>query len=140
MKKSLLAVGLCALIMAWAGMAVAGGVVQGFTWLPYADEFGTDPATIGTKIYVGVEPGVYGNSEDAGIGTTTYDLDNLYCETTYYVAATHYNRDASTIGDVESEKCPEVTFTTEDCVFITFNPMPPLLDPVKLSIPKFKRR
>ena len=71
----------------------------------------------GTKIYIGTESGVYSNSEDAGIGTEVYTVDDLLPATTYYFNATHYD------NGIESEMTAEVIYTTPD---IDFLPMPPI--------------
>lgn len=66
----------------------------------------------GTKIYVGQSPGNYTNSVDCGTGTTC-TVDNLYGNTLYFFAATHYFK------GVESEFSNEIQYTTPG---VTFNP------------------
>lgn len=89
---------------------------KGFSWSAAPDP------TWGTKIYIGTAPGVYPNSEDAGVGTTTYSVANLLPGTTYYITATHYNSKG-----YESEYAKEVVLTTEALPTLTFNPLPPVL-------------
>ena len=92
----------------------ANAAEASFQWTAQPD------ATWGTKIYIGTEPGVYSNSEDAGVGTTNYTVDDLLPGTTYYFTATHYD----TYGN-ESVYAAEVSTATST---IGFNPLPPIPD------------
>ena len=117
-------------VLFFSSHVAAGGLEQGFSWTAPDNASAT-----GTKIYVGTETGVYPNSEDAGVDTTTYNMDDLTCETTYYVVATHYSTEYTEV--YESDMCPEVSFTTPACMAIIFNPMPALPDPAVMPIPLF---
>ncbi len=92
-------------------------------------KFGWDMAPVptwGTKIYIGTESGVYTNSEDAGIGTNTYSMQNLEYETTYYFVATHYE------AGEESEYSNEVIWTSPVPPPPTsFDPLPEILDLIR---------
>ena len=89
----------------------------------------------GTKIYIGTNSGVYDYSEDAGIYTTEYTLDNvLEYDTTYYFSATHY--DLASGG--ESPYAEELVWTTHSPDSILFNPFVRKKEhPIKSYIIKF---
>lgn len=140
MKKTSAIIMLLILSVLVSGISWAGGVSQEFSWNVYSDEFDRDPAIVGTKIYVGTSPGVYEWSVDAKLGTTSGTVDDLYCEKEYFVAASHYSTEATGKGMLESELSPEISFTTIDCIVITFNPPPPLPEAKKLGIPIFKKK
>jgi len=97
-------------------IANAGGASVPFQWAQ------TPSNTWGTKIYIGIEPGIYTNSSDAGINTTSYTLENLDYNKQYYFSATHYD---PALGE-ESGYAPEVAYTTELVPSITFEELPEL--------------
>jgi hypothetical protein len=96
---------------------LAGGSTVDFRWGQPPD------ITWGTKIYIGTESGNYVNSENAGINTTEYTLENLEYSTQYHFTAVHYDSNG-----IESEYAPEVSFTTPDVPGVTFKPLPEILD------------
>ena len=100
-------------------MAYAGGSSVNFSWVK------ADNPTWGTKIYIGTEPGVYTNSEDAGKNTDVYHLVNLQYSMKYYFTATHY------LDGVESVKTEEISFTTEDQPETTFSPLDEIIEAIK---------
>ena len=132
--NSYFVVSLCIGILFWSLIgktSFAGGLSQSFSWSVYSDNSNTDPTIVSTKIHIGTEPGVYSNSEDAGMNTQNYTIDELYCETTYFATATHY------IGANESKMSEEISFTTLDCLIMIFNPLPPISESIILSVPVF---
>ena len=111
---------ICLVMVLFTTSAFAGGAQVKLGWSAAPVD------TWGTKIYVGTEPGVYLNSEDAGIDTTVYTMQNLKYETVYYLTATHYE------DGEESEFAAEITWTSgPKPPPITFNPLPEILETIK---------
>lgn len=109
---------ICLWVLLFATNAFAGGASVDFTWLQAPD------LTWGTKIYVSTIPGPpYENSEDAGINTTAYQMQNLLYGTTYYFTAAHYDSDG-----FESDYAPEVSWTSPGVPGVSFNPLPVVVD------------
>ncbi len=108
------------LVLLFASSAFAGGAQVKLGWSP------APVPTWGTKIYVGTESGVYLNSENAGINTTVYTMQNLEYETVYYFTATHYE------AGEESEYATEITWTSgPKPPPIAFDPLPEILDAIQ---------
>ena len=127
MKALILAI-LLTLTVAVPSLAEAATTAS-FTWDTPTD------ITWGTKVYIGTEPGIYTNSEDAGIGTSEYTLDNaLEYDTTYYFTATHYDP----AEGLESEYATEISWTSPGPDSILFNPMARKKEhPIKSYIMRF---
>ena len=121
MKKSVISIvatlALTLLVLISATNAIAGGANANFQWTQAPD------ITWGTKIYIGIEPGVYTNSEDAGVNTTTYNMDNLEYGTKYYFTATHYDKDG-----FESDHAQEVSWTSPNIPGMNFDMLPEIAD------------
>ena len=119
MKKSLFVI-LFIIFFSIPTVASAGGMSVKASWQP-----APNPAW-GTKIYIGTESGVYTHSEDAGVNTTEYEIDDLQPGTTYFMAATYYN-----VRGVESPKSTEASVTTDPIGPIETNPLPELDKEIK---------
>jgi len=111
------------LILTLAFLLVASPVLavdQGFMWKPYDNsEDNRDPATVGTAIYLTCEENNW--KVNCGKGTVNCVVNGLPCEVDCTADATHWATTASQ-GDVESEKSNAVTFTTDTCHTIVWNP------------------
>lgn len=88
----------------------------------------------GTKIYIGTESSIYTYSEDAGVNTAQYTIENLEGGMQYYFTATHYDNRGN-----ESVYAPEISWEYPP---VTFNSLPPIPNSdintytITISIPK----
>ena len=108
---------ICLFLVLIATSAFAGGASVDFAWTQAPND------TWGTKILIGTEPGVYPNSEDAGINTTTATVENLQYSTPYFFTAVYYDQDG-----FESEYAQEIAWTSPDVPGVTFEPLPEIVD------------
>ena len=106
-------------LFSWNQEVYAGGSSVDFSWIK------ADNPAWGTKIYIGTEPGIYVNSEDAGKNTDVYHLVNLQYSTKYYFTATHY------LDGAESIKTEEISFTTKDQPETTFSPLEEIIEDIR---------
>ena len=113
MKKSILAVITFILLAVSTPVSAEANTSVGFEWLQ------APSIEWGTKVYIGTEPGNYTNSEDAGINTTGFTLENLEYNTTYYFTATHYDPTAG----LESPYADEISWTSPGPDVILFAPL-----------------